>query len=302
MSNYKRKVSDKQMILFTMDEIIPNEARRDKRPLPLIVAEKWQFPLTHIETDNSSDYLYCARDWYMGLGGDKAVWSRSKADWLTQSQPVMIETKRERRQPEMLEYVSEKGLYDIAQVMKVTKKNSERLQPIKDYLSISGVKLDEARRDKRKAKTLVKNIVQHHNPQRDNSKVQRKSFMQIATETHRNRNPKHGTLTNAIYHKLGKTVFEWTAKKEIAAILNLTPQEERHFRDHVNDLFLSAVTMAERASERAMQTSGGNLSDEQQLAIVRQCARIVAVSAYQLADVARVDLVTGKPLLASGSK
>jgi hypothetical protein len=280
-------------------EVVPDKILKvkDERPLPLIIAEMWGFPLTYVDKERrDKDYLYCARDWYIGLGGDKSRWSNSKADWLSSSQPVMIETKRERRAPEMLEYVTEKGLYDIAQVMKVTPKNADRLQPIKDYLSVAGVHVDKERRDKDYFLQSTKAKAKHHGIRLE-AVEERKTFASIATETHVNRKPQIGNLTSMVYHKLGRTQSVYTAKKEIAAQLNLTPKQERQFRDHLKPLMLDAVKMAEKASGIKMRNAGKLLNDYEQMEIVKQCARIAAVSAWDLAAYVSVDLVTEKPLL-----
>lgn len=119
----------------------------DNRPLPLIVADKWKFVLDHRDVDsNPEHFIYRAQDWYFGLGGKRNTWSQHKADWFTASEPVMIEVKRPRRKPEMMEYVNAKGLYLIAQKM-IPSEDRPQLKAIQDYLAEAGVFADWARRN-----------------------------------------------------------------------------------------------------------------------------------------------------------
>lgn len=142
----------------------------DDRPLPLRVAEKWSFSLSYIDrTGNPDDYLYCARDWYIGLEGDRGNWSRQKSDWLdanpdwslnyNQFQKVrayLVEVKRPYRPVEQLEFVDEKGLYAITQRMyeKPGKKMSAIRGEILNYLAAAGVLVDQIIRDPEKAEAL----------------------------------------------------------------------------------------------------------------------------------------------------
>lgn len=279
------------------DGFLEQAKEKDNRPHPIIVSEKWDFPLTYVDTDGNPDnYLYCARDWYMGLGGDRAVWSRSKADWLSSSQPVMIETKRERRAPEMLEYVTQYGLYRIAQVMK-PRKGETALGEIQAYLAVSGVFVGQLARGSKKATRTAKRLISQA---RQDGIEERKNFTTTATAKHINHKPQIGLLTNVIYSKLFKVGNEYTAKREIVAILGLDDKQARNLRDHINDLATSAVKMAEQAAIRAMNNRAGLMTDDEMLNVVKQCARIVAVPAWQLAEFAGVDLLTDKPTLPSG--
>ena len=107
----------------------------DERPLPLITADKWGFALYHVDrTGDAADYLYCARDWYIGLGGKKNAWSMYKNDWLLFMQPVEMGVKRPRRPIEMLEFVNAGSLYAIAVRME-NKPDRPQLEYIKRMLA-----------------------------------------------------------------------------------------------------------------------------------------------------------------------
>lgn len=291
-------IPQESFIQRAFDGFIEQASTKDTRPHPLIVSERWQFPLTYVDTNgNPDDYLYCARDWYMGLGGDKAVWSRSKADWLLSSQPVMIETKRERRQPEMLEYVNQYGLYRIAQVMK-PRKGETALGEIQAYLAAAGVLFAQLARGNHKAKKLVKSIT----PTRLEAIEERKNFTATIKGKHVKHKPQYALLSNMVYSRVLNAGDEYTAKRVIVAELGLSDKQAKNLRDNINDLALSAITMAEKAAIAAMNNRPNLLSDDEMMYIVKHCARITAVSARQLAEFAGVDLLTGKPLLGSGNR
>lgn len=142
-TKHTAKAPENQLSLFDLFD--PQMTARDDRPLPLIIAEQHNFPLTHIDqTGETKDYIYLAQEWYLGLGGKKSAWSQYKTDWFTRSKPVMIEVKRERRKPEMMEFVTAEGLYFIAAQM-TARDDRPLLNEIKIYLAHAGVKLDEYR-------------------------------------------------------------------------------------------------------------------------------------------------------------
>jgi hypothetical protein len=85
----------------------------DKRPLPLIVSQKWNFPLAYVNRNsNLNYYLYCACDWFIGLGGEKSGWSKFDKNRLISIQPV--EVRRSNGKTESLEFVIAEDLYRIA--------------------------------------------------------------------------------------------------------------------------------------------------------------------------------------------
>lgn len=291
-------------IQLAFDGILSQAAIKDVRPLPLIISDKWGFPLTYVDNDGNPDnYLYSARDWYMGLGGASPNWSTSKNDWLYKdnqlnAETVLIETKRERRAPEMLEYVTEKGIYDITQNMRVVKSNEERLKPIKDYVSIAARDFDSVRRGSKRGKKIEKAIVSKN---RQDSIDQRKGLAATVKSKALRFSPMlMGRLTNTMYSKLFKVGTEYTAKKEIVSALGLTPSQAKHLRDHVNKLALKSIEMVEEAANAKIENHPTKMTDEEILYAVKQCARIIAPTAWSLAEFAGIDLMTGHKLLTSG--
>jgi hypothetical protein len=122
----------------------------DERPLPLIVAEKWRFPLTHVETPTG--FLYAVQDWIKGLievSNVATVWAdikrRANLPELLASIQQLPYTASNGKTYQM-DFTDDKGLYFIAQHLRVTK-SRKVLDAIKKYLAEAGAFADEARRD-----------------------------------------------------------------------------------------------------------------------------------------------------------
>lgn len=118
----------------------------DPRPLPLIVAEKWHFPLQHYEPSQAiPECVYAVQDWLMGMGLTKGtsakVWQKQGVE--LESIPLSYSTKGGQQTSP---FAKADILYRLAQDMRVTKSNPQ-LAEIKDYLAAAGVWLDSARRD-----------------------------------------------------------------------------------------------------------------------------------------------------------
>jgi hypothetical protein len=253
----------------------------DKRPLPLLVASQWSFPLAHIDTNGDPDhYLYCARDWFIGLGGEKSGWSKFDKSRLISIQPV--ETKRGNGKTESLEFVSAEDLYRIAANMRTMEKRPQ-LADIKQYLARAGVFVDQARREPEKvAEKLLA---------RAKGIQARNVFTAIAQETHHNHTPNYAALTNETYEAL----FDAT-KSELVQQLGLSKAEASRFRDSLGELALKALGLAESAAATKMQQEGRGLTHEEQLEIVRVCSRFVAPAFHAMIAYLGVDNLTNRPL------
>lgn len=296
-----KKVSPNQRSLFELMQdsaIVPKNkvdaVHRD--PLPLIVASEWNFPLQyHVIGDT---HYFAVIDWIAGLAttdniSASKIWGKMQNETSTSSRTLnYLATDGKTYQRD---YTDDETLYKIAGYMRATKKRPA-LQAIKDYLAKAGVIVDAVHRDPLKAKAFIKATEKHHGL-REESIQQRKSFTFIVTQKHIQHNPQIGLLTNAIYSRLFRVGTEYTAKREIVAILGLSNTQAKSMRDHLKPLALSAVKMAEEAAMIKIDNSSALLSDDEMMAIVKHCARIVAVSAHELADYAGVDLLTSLPVL-----
>lgn len=259
---------------------------KDDRPLPLITADKWGFELAYVDQDGNADnYIYCARDWYMGLGGLKGNWSTQKSDWLYSLEPVEIEVKRPRRKPETVEFVDAKGLYLIASRMTPHKSKPE-LESIKKYLADAGVFADIARRNP------IEAARQLHDFARQKGIVQRKEAMQGAKDSHITGRPQYGLLTNAEYE-----IVLGGIKSELVKVLGLDEKQAARFREELGTLAIDALQMVEHSIAIRFNASYGELTDLQQLEIVRDCAHIVAPAFHQMCAYLGVDVLRNAPLL-----
>ncbi len=250
----------------------------DERPLPLIIAEKWKFPLACIEQANP---LYCARDWYIGLGGNKSEWSRSKTDWLSSAQPVEIEVKRERRKPEMLEFVTDEGLYLIAARMR-SKSSRPQLDAVKRYLAKAGVKLDA---DRRRAITDPLWLSARRKGVDDRKGLTGALSANVVRIT-----PRHyGLATNALYDGL------W--QRSAAALkLEMGLGKNDNLRDHQPTQAFHYQGLVESSAAMIIEQIGAQ-SPEQAIETIARVAKTVGIQARELSDILGIDIATGKRLL-----
>lgn len=267
-------------------------------PLPIITSEKWGFPLQYHVVNG--EYFYSIQDWIAGIvqsnpsSVKKTVndMRRNFESSLSKMDYTATDGKIYKR-----DFAIDEILYSITQNMRSTKKR-QAIDAIKAFLSKSGAKMDAIRIDRDKA-TVFADDVQRWHGIRENGKQKRNAFTEAAKDTHITHNPNYAALTNAEYHTLFKTQSEQSAKAEIVSVLGLDEKQAKVMRDHLNGLALTALAMAEEAIAAKMYSSGNRLRHDEQLDIVKFCAREVALTAHKLADYASIDLLTGKPLLNS---
>jgi hypothetical protein len=56
---------------MTQLPFMPDSEETEQTPLPLIVAQRWNFPLAHVQTENG--IVYAIQDWMRGLSGEEDV-------------------------------------------------------------------------------------------------------------------------------------------------------------------------------------------------------------------------------------
>ncbi|MBZ0282870.1 MAG: hypothetical protein K8L97_19175 [Anaerolineae bacterium] len=133
----------------------------EKIPLPLLVAKKWKFNLTCIES--ADGYLYSTHDWIYGLTKTtnvRAIWADFKRrtnlmELLASTQQLPY--KHSNGKTYQMDFTTDKGLYLIAQHLRVTKSRPE-LDEIKQYLAKAGVFVDEARLNPEAAAEVLDNV------------------------------------------------------------------------------------------------------------------------------------------------
>jgi len=74
------------------------DSEKDDLPLPLIVAEKWEFPLAHMEIEGQ--LFYAVQDWLRGLTGSdniRRIWSdMQRADDFSQMYDSIVPHRESR--------------------------------------------------------------------------------------------------------------------------------------------------------------------------------------------------------------
>jgi hypothetical protein len=127
-----------------------NPSEADERPLPLIVAARWNFPLAHVQT--VTGLLYAVQDWLRGLSGEedtRRLWTDfkpTKAGEQMSDSIVPLPYKASDGKTYKRDHTSDKGLYLIAQYLRV-KHDRPVLDEIRRFLAAAGAFVDEARRD-----------------------------------------------------------------------------------------------------------------------------------------------------------
>jgi len=289
MSNDTPNNPPKQMALFPF---MSDVQKNDKRSLPLIVAENWQFPLQH--HDVSGAPYFSVQDWIAGITNTQnprdilnklKTRLERKGIQLSNSLLQLPYTAKNGKTYQM-DYANDVTLYQIAQYVDV---NTVLRDKVLIYLARAGAKLDKLRIDG--------TLDQIKEAARNKGIESRNRLTDAATETHEFGKPQYASLTNTNYHVLFRTKEARTAKAELVAILGLDDKQAKKFRDHIHHLALNALSAAESASATKMHAMGRLLTDAEQIEIVKYCARIVAPTFQHLAQYAGVDLLTGKPLL-----
>ncbi len=279
----------------------------DLSPLPLIIAEKWDFPLAYAETEYG--IVYAVRDWIAGLAGTsnpKQAWDGIRrnddmSDVLVsiQSLPYQKSNGVTHRAP----FVDAKSLYKIAAYLRATK-SRPALRAIKDYLAKAGVFTDLARRDPEAAELTLrkrrrgKYLQQGRAPEwiatRELGIVTRKEMMAIVYDLLQS-DSEYGIITNDTY----RGVFGMTAK-ELRQHIGI-PQSAV-VRDHFSTMALVYTQAAEEACRLKLSKyeDGDIVETDDVRSVVITLSRLVGQQAKEMSRMLGTDVVTGEPLLGNG--
>lgn len=268
----------------------------DERPLPLIVADKWGFDLAYIERDDDGTLLYSARDWFMGMGGTQTRYSEAiSSDWFRSTEAVDIEVKRQRRAPEMLPFVTDKGLYIIAQNMRSMNKRPQ-IAEIKDYLAAAGAFQDKQRLD---PSIAIDAGIEAYRAQgkpsgwieaRVNGKVNRKSLTATLTTICPELNI--GEATNNVY----TGVF---ARDAATLKAQMGLKKSARLRDNMHHIGLHMLGIVEGTLDELFKERDEVPQDEA-LATIISISRMFGRQADEIQQVLGIDIATGRPLLGDG--
>ncbi len=294
----------------TLLPVIPDADDKDL-PLPLIVAQKWDFPLAHVKTDEG--YLFAVQDWIRGLTGEKdvtRVLAKLKNQTSTSSRPLPYTASDGKTYQR--DFTDDKGLYLIAQYLRTTKARP-LLAAIKTYLSEAGAFVDLVRRE---PETVI-----------TSGAIDPDEAIDAALEAYRKRGKDENWISARITGKIKRMQFTAALKAAVAEVLTkpqyglatdevykglwgrtaallreelgLSPKTS--LRDNQPTLALIYQGLAEEVSARKLGDES-ELSWEQARDIVRVVAELIGEQAQATSQFLNMDLATGKPLLSSGTQ
>jgi hypothetical protein len=285
--------------------VIP-DADDTSLPLPLIVAQKWDFPLAYVQTPEG--YFYAVQDWIKGLTGEqntRTVQANAKKQLFIRNEQLPYTAADGKTY--QVDFTDDKGLYLIAQYLRTTKARP-LLAAIKHYLSAAGAFVDLVRREPETVVTsgaldpdeAIDAAIEAYRKQgkddrwiaaRLNGKIKRAQFtaalkaavIEVLTKPH------YAMATDAVYKGLwGRTAAYLREEMGLSAKASLRDQQPT-----------LALTYQGLAEEVAAQTLGSEneLTWEQAREIVRIVAELIGEQAKATSRFMKIDLATGKPLL-----
>lgn len=306
---------------YVDDEYVDTTPTDDSRPLPLIVAERWGFPLQHYIIDG--EHWYAVRDWIAGLAGTEAslaakMWSkmkRSEPELSTSSRQFSYTVADGRKYAS--DFTDERGLYMVAQKLRVTK-TRETLRAILEFLANAGVFVDELRRDPEKRAELAAAIID------DDPEAAVGEVLDRVGEGYRKKGRTDSWIEVRVQGIVTRRQFTDALK---AAVIDATPsmyarttvqlyrglldrtaaqlrgdlglKSKQNPRDHMGEYALAYVRMAERLC-RDLLADAEAVKLSQALDIIWQVTKLIKQQYDATQNFLGRDLVTGRPLLADG--
>jgi hypothetical protein len=282
----------------------------DARPLPLIVAERWNFPLAHLHHEQA--LFYAVQDWIRGLTGEAdtryliSKFKKTEAGQQTWNSIQRLPYKASDGKTYQRDYATDRGLYLIAQYLRV-KQDRPMLDEIRRFLAAAGAFVDKVRREPDKLidaaavnpDKLLEAFIEYHRKRgkddhwirmRIDSKIKRNRFTAALAEFVRDvLTPRHyATATDDVYRGLwGRTAA--ALKRELSV-------SSGSLRDHQPTLALYYQGIVE---EVCAQKIGAReeLWWEEAREIIRQVTLIIGRQAQETSELLGQDLATGRPLL-----
>lgn len=295
-----------------MNTLVPL-SENDSRPLPLLVAEKWEFSLHSVYQDEQ--YWYAIQDWIVGLlETDTKVASKTWNDLqrrslisseLSDSIRTLPYLAKDGKKYEV-DYTSDRGLYLIAQHLRGTKERP-LLREIKQFLAKAGAFVDLMRREPETAissgaidpdKAIEAAIAEYKRQGKSDEwinarifgKLKRATFTAALKSAIADITQEHYRLaTDDIY--LG--LWQRTARN-LKAEMGLHPKA--NLRDHQPLPALHFQALAEDGCARKLGTRQELAWDEARV-IVQEIADMVGKLAHEYGKYFDIDVATGRPLL-----
>lgn len=289
---------------------LPLIPETDETPLPLIVAQRWNFPLAHIQTENGM--VYAVQDWMRGLlGEDKvsnlwAMFKKTEAGKQTYNSIVTLPYKAKDGKSYKRDYVDDKGLYLIAQYMRV-KHDRPMLTEIRQFLAAAGAFVDQLRLE---PEAIFENV-------KDPDKL-----LDAFVAYHRKRGKDDDWIDTRIKSTLSRLHFTKALKEFVDVIL-----VRKHYATATDDVYIglwgrsasslkSELNLGKNDNLRDNQPSLGltyqaiveeicavKLGKREEVTwgeardIIQSVAKIIGRQAEETSLLMEEDLATGKPLL-----
>jgi hypothetical protein len=268
--------------------------KHEPQPLPLHIADRWNFQLTYYEKDGQ--YLYSVNDWFLGLGAkdpkDSFKKYRSKGGELKVT-PLPIQTAGGEQ---VANFTNDEGLYLIAQDMRSTKTRPQ-LKEIKEYLAKAGVFVDQLRQTSQSQLTRQEKMwdklgkSESWKVARRDGTVSRKRFTSMLQDViHEMSGMQYGQATNAVYRGL----FDRKAGdlKQQAGV--------KQIRDHMPTAGLSYVQLVE---DYVISSLAGraDVPFDEALALIDEITTDLKPIIMKHQRAKGIDLGTGRPLLGDKS-
>jgi hypothetical protein len=293
--------------------LIPDSNDDDQIPLPLIVAQRWNFPLAHVQTENG--IVYAVQDWMRGLIGEEKVsnlWSMFKKTEIGKQMSNSIVTlpyKASDGKTYKRDYTNDKGLYLIAQYMRV-KQSRPVLDEIRQFLAAAGAFVDQVRLEPelivdsiKDPDTLLNAFIEYHRKRgksdqwitaRFESTIKRNRFTtalsefvaELLTRKH------YATATDDVYKGLwGRTAATLKAQLQLS--------KNESLRDNQPILALDYQRIVEEVCALKLEERQ-EVTWEEARDIIQTIAKLIGQQAQQTSEILKMDLATGKRLLANG--
>jgi hypothetical protein len=278
----------------TLANLTPNST--DPRPLPVIIAERWNFPL-QTQTVDGQD-VYAVQDWLRGVmqkqdvRGDIALLKRNQLYILN----IQLPYRATNGKTYQMGYTDAKGLYAITQRMDTT---TGLRTIILNFLAAAGVRMDEYRLDPEKAANDALNSPQWADKgdawreARAMGIISRKAFTDALRDV-------VAGVDGAFYAQSTEMVYKGLWERTTAQLrgdLQLTPKQNP--RNHFGRYALIYTRLAEDLAADMLREHE-TISRQMACETIDAVARLIKAQADATRAHLGKDLVTAKRLIGGG--
>lgn len=295
----------------------PIDQPEDERPLPLIVAEKCDFPLQYYSLDN--ELWYSVLDWIKGIAESESrkvsySWGQLKNKVLIPNQQLPYTASDGKKYQS--DFTNDRGLYLIAQHLRVTKSRPV-LDEIKRFLAAAGVFVDEIRRDSdKRAEFVAATLNDMDDPEAIFSQVldrvtdsyRRKgktdSWIEVQVKGIVTRKQFMAALQAAVIDA-SRTIYAQSTERLYKGLLDRTTAQLRgelnikpsqNPRDYMGEYALVYIELTERLC-RDLLDDAETVTFSQALEIIWKIAKVIHQQYEATQQLLGRDLLTGRPLL-----